>query len=124
MPHPHASGDEGAEAEHRREVERVRADHDTDCDGVLVLDERRDRRRDLGRIGRERREQAEERLRQAEPQSDAVEALRELRGREQHHRDRDDEEGDGEGGRHRFSPTRLPGTPGRTLAQKYAIIRL
>ena len=72
----------------------------------------------LRRVGRERGEQAEERLGQAEPQPDVVEAPREHRRRDQHQRDGGDEEWDGGCGRHRLTPTSLPGTPGGTLAEE------
>ncbi len=117
MPRPDTACDHGADAEHRSEVERVRADDDSDRDVVLVLHERRDRGRNLGRVGCQRGEQAEERLGQAEPQPHVIEPAREHRRREQHQRDGRDEEWDGEGGRHRLTPTSLPGTPGGTLPQ-------
>ena len=102
VPRADAARDDGADAEHRREVEGVRADDDPDRDGVLVLEERRDRGRDLRRVGGERGEQAEQRLGQAEPQPDAVEPPREHGRRDEHQRDGGDEEWDGGCGRHRL----------------------
>ena len=85
MPRPDAARDHGADAEHGREVEGVRADDDADREVVLVLKERNDRRRDLGCVGGEGGEQPEERFRQAEAQPNAVEAARERRRRDKHH---------------------------------------
>ena len=45
-----------ASAEQRREDQDVGADHDARADVRVVTDERRDRGRDLRRVGRERRE--------------------------------------------------------------------
>ena len=83
---PDRAAEQRAEADHRREVEDVRAEDHTDADAVLSLGERRDRRGGLGRVGCERGQQAEQRLRQAEPQADAVEPAREERGRGQRDR--------------------------------------
>jgi hypothetical protein len=109
--------DDGAQAEHRSEVEGVRSHDDPDRDGVLALHERRDRGGDLRRVGGQRGEEAEQRLGQAEAQADVVEPLREQRRRGQHHGDRDDEDGDGGRRRHGWTPTSLPGTPRGTLPQ-------
>ena len=112
---PHPGRDDRAEANHCGDVEGVGADHDPDRHCPLVLDERRDGRGQLRRVGREGGEQPEQRLRHAEPQANVVEPAREHRGRGKHQRDRSDEEGGGEGRRHRLTPTSLPGTPSRTL---------
>ena len=52
-------GDDGAQPEHRREVEGARPDDDPDRDLVPARDERGDCGRELGRVGRECREEAE-----------------------------------------------------------------
>ena len=122
VPRSNACRDEGAEAQHGCDVEGVRTDDDPDRDRVLVLDERRDRRRDLGRVGCERREQAEQGLRQAELEADVVEPPREDRRCDEHHADRDEEERYGGCRRHRLTPTSLPGTPLRTLAQEAQVL--
>ena len=65
-------GHYGRQAEQRREVEHVRADHHTGADVLVVVNERGDGGRDLGCVGRERREQAEQRLGQTQARSDAL----------------------------------------------------
>ena len=50
------SRDNARQAEQRRQVEHVGADHHSRADVRVVMDERRDRRSDLRRVGRERRE--------------------------------------------------------------------
>ena len=52
------AGDERAQPEQRGEVEDVRADDDADADLRVAGDERGDCRRDLGRVGAERGEDA------------------------------------------------------------------
>src|SRR6185312_6052169 len=93
---------------------------DADRDCMAVFDERRNRGRELGRIRRERGQKAEHRLRQSESQADVVEAARKDRRGSEHDADRDQEDRYGGCGRHWLTPTSLPGTPLRTLAQVVA----
>ena len=95
----------------------IYARDDADRDRVLVLEQRRDRGRDLGRVCGQGGQNAEQRLRHPEPQADVVEPPREDRRRGEHETDREEEEGYGGGRRHRLAPNRLPGTPLGNLTQ-------
>ncbi len=78
-------GDDAREADQRGDVEDVGAEDDARADAVLVPCERRHRRRDLGRIRRERREHAEQRLGQTQSSADALERGDEQDARAQAH---------------------------------------
>ena len=67
-----APGDDRAEAQQGSQVEHVRADDDPGAKPRLAAGHRGDRRGDLGRVRRERRDQAEQRLGQAQPLADTL----------------------------------------------------
>ena len=81
--------DESAKSEQRRQVEDVRTEHDADADIVLALDERGDGAGDLGRVGRQRRGETEDRLSEMEPRADTLDARDQHRTR-RHRRERGD----------------------------------
>ena len=74
---PHASGDQGGQAEQGGDVEDVGADHDADARALVAGDDRCHGRRDFRRVGAERRHHSEQRFGEAEALADAVEFARE-----------------------------------------------
>ena len=118
-----APGHHGPQAEQRREVEHVGADDDARADLLLVLGERGDRRGDLRGVRGQRGHHAEQRLGQADPLADPLQAGdQQVAGGQADGR----AEAEGEhldGYRHWAgflpradrAPTSLPGSPGLTL---------
>jgi hypothetical protein len=112
-PQADAAGEQRAQPDHRREVERVRSDDDPEPDPLGAAGDRNDGRAQLRCVGGERRQQPEQRLREAEPVADPVEPARERRRREERDDERDEEERNRERGGNRLTslPTSLPGAP-------------
>ena len=71
-----------ADADHRGEVEGVRSDEHADADVVGALGQGEQRRGDLRAVGGERRQQADQRLGEPEPDAEPIEPAREARGRD------------------------------------------
>ena len=84
-PRPHRPRDDRTHSDHRGEVERVRAEHDAEADIAFAAEDRRDRGRELRTVGGDRRQDPEQRLGEAEPDTDTVEPIGEHRGRDQRH---------------------------------------
>jgi hypothetical protein len=84
---PDVARDDRAQAEQRRQVEDVRADHDADAELPVTGSQSGDRSRDLRRICTECGEDAVEPLGRAEPLADLVERAGEDEARNQARRD-------------------------------------
>ena len=88
------------EPDHRRQVEDVRADDDAEARLPVALDQRDDRRGDLGRVGGDGGQEADRRLGQPDPRPDVVELVGEVPGGGEHDGGRDREDRKRERGRH------------------------
>jgi hypothetical protein len=69
-----AAGNDGARAQQGSQVEHVRADDDPGTEPRLAAGHRGDRRGDFGRVRRERRDQAEQCLGQAQALADPLQS--------------------------------------------------
>jgi hypothetical protein len=71
--HAEVAGYDRTESDHRSEVEHVRSEHDAEAHRRRLLHDRHERRGELRAVGRERREQPDQRLGQPKGDAKAVE---------------------------------------------------
>jgi len=101
----HRAGEDGADADHRREVEDVRSEHDAEAHLLLTSGESDEGRRDLGRVGGRRCQQPHDRFGEAQPGPDVVELLGKEARRCKRQRARGEKERDRECQSHKLRST-------------------